>query len=170
MADLGGHFDASQVEPLGSMEPLPAGKYLAVITDSEIKETKAGTGKYLKLTFDVIDGKSKGRKIWAQLNILNPNSVATEIARRELSAIAHAVGVMQFRDSAALHGIPLAITLKLVRRDDNGEMKNEIAAYEKRDTMLAPTTAPAPAPAPPQPATPDAPGPPVDDSLPPWQR
>jgi hypothetical protein len=163
MADLGGSFDASTVEPMGTMEPLPAGKYLAQITESEIKATKAGTGKYLKLTFEIVDGKYKGRKTWAQLNILNPNPTATEIARRELSAIAHAVGVMQFRDSAALHNIPLAITLKLVKREDNGEMKNEICGYEKRDVMLAPTM-PTEAP-----ASTDAAVPPLDNT-PPWQK
>ena len=33
MADLSG-FDANQVEPNGDFEPIPAGKYLAVITES----------------------------------------------------------------------------------------------------------------------------------------
>ena len=46
MADLNG-FDANQVEPTGDFEPIPAGKYLAVITDSEMKPNKAGTGSLL---------------------------------------------------------------------------------------------------------------------------
>ena len=48
MADLSG-FDANQVEPTGDFEPIPAGKYLAVITDSEMKPTKSGTGSLLQL-------------------------------------------------------------------------------------------------------------------------
>jgi hypothetical protein len=60
MADLRG-FDANNVEPAGDFEPIPAGKYLAVITDSEMKPTKAGTGNYLQLTFQVIEGPCSNR-------------------------------------------------------------------------------------------------------------
>jgi len=44
MANLNG-FDANQVEPAAKFDPIPAGKYLAVITESEQKPTKAGTGQ-----------------------------------------------------------------------------------------------------------------------------
>ena len=46
MADLSG-FDANQVEPTSNFDPIPAGKYVAVITDSEMKANKAGTGSLL---------------------------------------------------------------------------------------------------------------------------
>lgn len=46
MADLSG-FDANQVEPSNDLDPVPAGKYLAVITESEMAPNKAGTGHYL---------------------------------------------------------------------------------------------------------------------------
>lgn len=144
MADLGGTFDANTIDPSAPLEPLPAGKYLAKITESEMKDAKSGNGKYLKLVFEVCDGPMKGRKTWAQLNILNANQTAAEIARKELSAIAHSVGVMKFSDSAALHGIPLTIHVKCKKRDDTGDMQNEISGYEKRDTMLAPPAVSAP--------------------------
>ena len=53
MADLRG-FDANQVEPNSGFDPIPAGKYLSVITESEMKPNKAGTGHYLQLAFQVI--------------------------------------------------------------------------------------------------------------------
>jgi hypothetical protein len=34
------------VEPAAKFDPIPAGKYLAVITESEQKPTKAGTGPH----------------------------------------------------------------------------------------------------------------------------
>ena len=55
MADLRG-FDANQVEPTAALDPVPAGKYPAVITESEMKPTKNGAGSYLQLTFQVIEG------------------------------------------------------------------------------------------------------------------
>ena len=72
MANLSG-FDANRVEPSTDFDPLPAGKYLAVITDSEMKPTKAGTGNYLELTFEIIEGQHKGRRAWARLNLINGN-------------------------------------------------------------------------------------------------
>ena len=59
MANLQG-FDANQVEPSDDLEPIPDGKYVAVITDSEMKPTKAGTGNYLQL--DVSDRGGRVRK------------------------------------------------------------------------------------------------------------
>ena len=46
MANLNG-FNAAQVEPSQDFEPIPAGKYLAVITETEMKPTKNGSGQYL---------------------------------------------------------------------------------------------------------------------------
>lgn len=164
MADLGGMFDANQVEPSAPMEPLPAGKYLAQIVESEMKETKSGTGKFLKLTFQILDGEHKNKKTWAQLNIINPNNQAAEIARRELSAIAHATGVLTFRDSAALHDIPIAITVKCKKREDNGEMKNEISGYEPKSAILAPPVVT------PVSAVASVVAPLANNAPPPWQR
>ena len=50
------NFDANQVDPSVALDPLPAGKYLAVVSESELKPTKTGGGKYLQLTFQGIDG------------------------------------------------------------------------------------------------------------------
>ena len=136
MANLHG-FDANQVEPVSNFEPLPAGKYLAVITDSELKPTKAGTGNYLQLTFEVVDGPAKGRLLWARLNLDNPNEQAVKIARAELSAICRAVGVMAPKDSLELHNLPLTISVRCKKRQDTGEITNVISGYAKKDAPPA---------------------------------
>jgi hypothetical protein len=101
MANLNG-FNAHNIDPATDFEPIPAGKYLAVITDSEMKATKNGNGYYLELTFQVIDGPYKNRLLWSRLNLHNPNEQAVQIAQGELSAICRAVGVMQPKDSVDL--------------------------------------------------------------------
>jgi hypothetical protein len=111
MADLSG-FDANQVEPSNDLDPVPAGKYLAVITESEMAPNKAGTGHYLKLTFQIIEGAFKNRLLWTRLNLDNPNATAVQIARGELSAICRAVGVLAPSDSVELHNLPLVIHVK----------------------------------------------------------
>jgi len=136
MANLNG-FDASQVEPT-SFDPLPAGKYLAVITESEMRPTKKGAGQYLNLTFEVIEGEYKGRKLWARLNLKNPNPQAEQIARGQLSAICRAVGVMAPKDSLELHNLPLLVTVKLKKREDTGDLQNEISGYSRKESVQAP--------------------------------
>lgn len=131
MANLNG-FDASQVEPTSDFEPIPAGKYLAMITESEMKPTRNGGGRYLQLTFQILEGEHQGRYLWARLNLENSNETAVKIARAELSAICRAVGVLTPGDSLELHDVPLEIIVKLRKRSDTGELQNEIRGYEKK--------------------------------------
>ncbi len=134
MANLNG-FDARTVDPAADFEPIPAGKYLAAITDSEMKETKNGSGRYLQLTFTILEGECKNRVLWARLNLDNPNATAVKIARAELSAICHAVGVMAPKDSVELHNLPLVATVKLKKRQDTGELTNEIKGYARKEAV-----------------------------------
>lgn len=140
MANLNG-FDATQVEPAAKFDPIPAGKYLAVITESEQKPTKAGTGHYLQLTFQIQEGAYKGRILWGRLNLDNPNATAVQIARAELSAICRAVGVTAPNDSVELHNLPLMITVKCRKRQDTGDITNEIAGYAKKESSAPPMAA-----------------------------
>jgi hypothetical protein len=151
MAHLNG-FNANDVEPTTAPDPLPAGKYVAAITASEMKPTKAGDASYLQLEFTVVEGECQNRKVWDRLCINHPNNLTQRIAQGNLSAICRAVGVMQPRDSVELHNIPLVITVKCKKRDDTGEITNEIRGYEAKAAASQPQQAPA------------------GDSTPPWKR
>ena len=107
MAQLGGTFDASQVDPNQPHETLPPGEYRVQIIVSELRATKAGTGQYLFMELEILDGAMVGKKLFDRLNLINPNRQAEEIAQRTLSAICHAVGRMQVSDSEELHFKPL---------------------------------------------------------------
>lgn len=152
MADLSG-FDANQVEPASDFDPLPAGKYLAVITESEMKPTKSGSGSYLQLTFQVVEGEFKNRLLWARLNLDNPSEQARKIAQGELSAICRAVGVLAPKDSVDLHNLPLVISVRCKKRNDTGEITNEIKGYAKKESNPSPAAAAA-----------------TTNSTPPWKR
>jgi hypothetical protein len=142
MADLHG-FNANEVEPTTDFEPIPAGKYLAAITESELKPNKAETGHYLQLTFQVLDGPYKGRFLWSRLNLDNPNATAVQIARAELSAICRAVGVLAPHDSVELHNLPLMISVKCKKRSDTGDITNEIKGFAKQEAPPVVTAVPA---------------------------
>jgi hypothetical protein len=134
MADLRG-FDASKVEPAVPFEVIPAGKYLAMISSSEMKPNNAGTGRFLELAFTIIEGNHKNRTLRARLNLENPNELATKIAQSELSAICRAVEVTAPNDSVELHNLPLTIRVTCKKRKDTGEITNEIKGFEKRDAV-----------------------------------
>ena len=129
MANLNG-FNANEVEPTSAYEPLPAGKYVASITASEMKPTKRADGSYLELEFTVLEGQYAGRKIWDRLCLNHPNALTQQIARGNLSAICRAVGILQPSDSAELHNAPMEITVKCVRREDTGEVSNDVKGYK----------------------------------------
>lgn len=124
------NFDATQVEPDAGFDVIPAGWYNAKMDESELKPTKDGLGTYLKCRFAVIDGQYANRKIYTNLNIKNANATAQEIALKQLSAIGHAVGVLQIANSEQLHGIPLKLKLKIRKGDENYEDQNEIISYK----------------------------------------
>ena len=128
-------FDADTVEPMNEFEPIPVGKYLAVITDSEFKPTKAGNGEYLQLTFEIIDGDYKGRLLWARLNLDNPNPAAVKIAKAELAAICKAVSVPRPNESSDLHNLPMLIDVRLKKRSDSDDLTNEIRGYAAHDAQ-----------------------------------
>jgi len=128
MADLTG-FDASQVPEQTEFSALPEGSYIVMATASEMKPTKRGDGAYLQITFEVIDGTYKGRKLWARLNLKNSNKTAVDIAQRELAAICRAVNVIKPNDSAELHNKPLLVTVG-VEIDDRNRENNVVKKYE----------------------------------------
>ncbi len=154
MANLN-NFNAHEVEPSTVLDPLPAGKYLAAITASEMKATKKKDGHYLELEFTVVDGPCKGRKVWDRLCLQHSNPIAQKIAQGNLSAICRAVGVMRPRDSVELHNLPLILTVKCKKRTDSDEISNEIAGYEAKPKVASQPTPTDPA---------------AQEPVAPWQR
>ena len=130
MANLGGTFDANEVEPQQAFDVLPPADYKVQIVQSDMVTTKNGDGQYLWLEMDIIDGEYQGRKLWDRLNLMNPNQQAQDIAQKHLSAICHAVGQLSVQDSEELHFKPLIAKVKVEKRKDNDENANRIGAYK----------------------------------------
>lgn len=109
--------------------PIAAGNYVAAIIESDMKTTSAGTGEYLKLTWEIIEGPMKGRKLFENLNLQNPNQQAVEIARGSFAAIRKATGVIAPKDSVDLHNIIVVIKVGVEKRKDTGNLQNRIKGY-----------------------------------------
>lgn len=165
MADLtsifgGFEFDSSQVEPQGDFQVLPPGNYTVLVEEAEQKDTKAGTGKYIKLKLQVTDGPSKGRVLFDQINIVNPSQQCVEIGLRCLSALCRAVGIVRLRDETELIN---KVAVACVKVKDN---QNEVRTYEPVGGVQKAANVPAAPPASVAPAAaPSAPA-----GKPPWMR
>ena len=152
------NFNAAEVEPSTGFDAIPAGKYQVIINESEMKPTKTGNGQYLWIEFEVISGEYKGRKLWTRLNLENPNPDAVRMARADLSAICRAVNVLNPHDSVELHNLPLTVTVRC-RKNQDDELVNEIKGYGPRENAVLQK----PAGAPTQTAT-------ATKAAPPWAR
>lgn len=124
-------FNAAQYEPsTGAADVLETGVYAVQIVQSEVKQTKNKDGYMLIFTMSCLEAPHTGRKIIARLNIHNPSQQAVEIAYRELSAISHVVGILNWQDTQQLHGRPFKVAItKVERADKPGSFSNDINAY-----------------------------------------
>lgn len=135
MAQLPDVFNAKDSEKMGGFDPIPAGWYLAEIVKSEMKDTAAGTGKYLTCQLKVVEGEHKGRYLFNLMNLVNQSQEAVEIAQKELASICEACEIDELADSTELHGITMAVRVTIKSGDANWAPKNEIKAYKLESEM-----------------------------------
>ena len=164
------NFDASTVAPQASTGPLPAGTYLAHITESDVQPLKSGNGEGLKLTFEIIDGQFKGRRVWENLNIRHSNEDTQRIAQSQLSALCHAVNVIKLLDTAALHFKPVRINVTVREAQGIYKANNNIKGYEAASAVGSPAAAYTPPPAAETPAWPTAEQEAAKPKAPAWAR
>lgn len=127
---LQGGFNAANFEPATkSYDLLPDGWYQAMIIDSEVKPTKAGTGHYLQMTIEVTDGEHAGRYVWDRLNLDNPNETAVAIAQETLAQICHAVGVLDPKETEELHHKPMEVRVGIQPAKGQYNESNIVKGY-----------------------------------------
>ena len=164
MAFLNEEFNVNEMpQGNGSFEPLPAGWYTATISQSELKDTKAGNGQYIKLRYDITGPSHQGRVVFGNLNIKNANPKAEEIGRQQLGDIMRAIGLAKVTDTDQLIGGQIAIKLE-VKEDAQYGASNEVKGFKSVSGSAAPAAAATPAkdstPAPAKPAR----------AAPPWAK
>jgi hypothetical protein len=159
MANLGKSFLADDLPSGGSYECLPAGWYTATIHSAELKQTKAGTGQYIAVRYDITGPSHEGRVVYGNINTENANPKAEEIGRQQLRSIMEALGIARLTDTDQLIGGNLKVKLKIKSDPQYGD-KNEVSGFGSAGASPPKAMASAPAPAP---AT-------KSSSAPPWAR
>lgn len=136
-------FDATTVDPTSSFDPLPNGKYRVHATESEVKPTNKGDGRYMQIVWEVLDGPYKGRKLWDRINVENPNATCQEIGQRALSAVCHATGVLRLSHSSQLLHRPVMLTVVVkegdVKKGPDGkplkDAQDNVVRYDPRNEV-----------------------------------
>jgi len=129
MGNLGINIDDIKPQD-NNFEPLPRGEYEVWATEAELKHTKAGTGQYIKLRFDVLEGQYTGRVLFLNLNIKNPSAKAQEIGLGQLSALCKALGKTGLvDDTSELLNIRVIAHVKVDELGYNGEPENKITHF-----------------------------------------
>jgi hypothetical protein len=117
-------FNPQQHKLSAAMEQMAAGWYPAVIESSDIVPTSAKNGFRLVLTFLIIDGPGKGRKVTKGYNIDNPSAQSVEIAMSEIATICACIGRYQpIQQTEELHHQPLQIRLTCPKDSDFNDVK-----------------------------------------------
>jgi len=153
MADLDFDFNPAAVEDRPDYGILPVGEYVGEVTESDYLATKKGTGKYIKLTFTIMEGPYVGRKYFDNLNVQNENKQAMDIANATLKELLVAMNItVPFKKTEQLHGIPVLMKVGVSKRKDTGEDQNTVrykplsARGQAAPRAAAPAGAPSPAP------------------------
>jgi len=77
----------------GEFLPLPVGDYLLRMNRFEEKATKAGNGKLISASFQIVNGEYKNRLIFHNFLVEHTSAKAQEIGTEQLDRYLKAVGV-----------------------------------------------------------------------------
>lgn len=160
MATLGGKVNYNEVS--NPNELIPAGFYQAIIISSGgdpakpetcqdgLVQSKSGKGRYLPMTFEIIEGEHKGRQLFKNFNLENMNETAVRIAQQEVKELLLAVGWDLIAkptgpdDTSELHMIPITIQVKVSIPKNGDDPQNDVSHFKPRQNGIyqaAPKTA-----------------------------
>ena len=133
--------DASQAQQ--AFVPIPEGVYKLLIEKAEEGKSKAGNAM-LKLAMKVEEGEHAERKLFANVNLEHPNPKVVEIGTRQLHALLLMSGLAQIKDATDLIGRSIKARVKVQKREDTGELQNEVVLALRKDSDTTPQTPAAP--------------------------
>jgi hypothetical protein len=130
MAQLNQPFVESELpKSERNFDPLPAGWYSATIGGAEVKATKAGTGEYIAVRYDITGPSHQGRVVFGNLNIKNANPTAEAIGYQQMGELMRAIGLPRIDDTDQLVGGQLQIKLDVRKSEQYGD-SNDVKAFK----------------------------------------
>jgi hypothetical protein len=139
MAQLG-KFNAQEHDTeQRDYENLPDGIYALEVTQSEVAPTSKGDGTILKLRYGVVEPEEyKGKLIFGNITLENPNAQAQEIGQKQLASLCRSVGLSEIEDSEELHFQRFVAKVGLSKERKVGDKvyspRNEVKRFYFPDT------------------------------------
>lgn len=132
------NIDLSAVKVQNNFKPIPSGNYNVILDETEMKDTKSGTGQYINCKFKVLGGEYEGKFLFHMFNIKNDNPKAVEIGLQQLKAFMECAGMTDYKLTSVtqLVGYKASAVVK-IKTDEYGEkavisyfkpLSNEVAA------------------------------------------
>lgn len=119
-------------EANSGFDPIPPGDYILQVSETELKNTKNGSGQYIKVAFTVMGPKYEGRKIFTNFNIRNASPEAERIGVSQLKALVVAGGVAEpLMDTDQLVGATVSARVTVDKSDDpQYDDQNRVSHYK----------------------------------------
>lgn len=130
-------YDEQALNDTGN-DLMPKGRYTAIVSKAEMKQNGSGSkdpsGKHVALEITIQGPTHKGRKVFDRQNVKNTNPEALRIGKRQLAALAAAVGIppnVDYRPSELCDKL-IEVNVGIERsNDDRYPDKNSITSYVK---------------------------------------
>jgi hypothetical protein len=113
-----------------NFEPIPDGWYEVSISSTQLKQTKAGTGEYIALRYNVLGPTHEGRVIVGKLNIRNPNPKTQDIGIRQLGELMRAIGLASVEDTDQLIGGHLEVKVQITEAIGGCDVSNYVIGFK----------------------------------------
>lgn len=144
MAQLNQPFVESELpKSERNFEPLPVGWYTATIGGAEVKATKAGTGEYIAIRYDITGPTHQGRVVFGNLNIKNANPTAEAIGYQQMGELMRAIGLARVDDTDQFVGGQLQVKLDVRKSEQYGD-SNDVKGFKSISGGAMPMAAAAP--------------------------
>lgn len=130
---------AEGVEADTGYDVLPAGWYVAKITETEVKPTRSGDGTLLKAKLVIMYPEfAANRVVFTNFNLTNPVAEAVKIGKAQLTGMMQCIGVLAIQQTTGeLHEKPMCVKLKVNKATDQYGESNEVQAYKRADESVS---------------------------------
>jgi hypothetical protein len=111
------------------LAPIPAGRYIAQITDAIVKSFKSGKGQAVFLTWEVIEGEHQGRVVWQHCTLSHESEKAARFGRQRFKDVCAACGIVDPVTSLdVLYNVACVLMIG-IEQDEHGDYppKNKVS-------------------------------------------
>jgi hypothetical protein len=140
------NFNANDTEIIPDFEILPEDTYLVTVDSLEKRTTRAGDGKYIAVSFDIVTGPLAGRKVFERYNIENQNPKTVAWAKSSFAKFLIAAGKPMIKTLGEVQGQTLYLKVGITEKKGTNEKQNVIRRYISKDSRPVDTSRPGPSP------------------------